>query len=445
MLRYISKLLVPSYLFKDKLTVEPAGKFLAISWILIILLLPFHGFLSVWLSSIFGGYLAWRSWKEALVILMLIAGTWWLARHDKALFAKLARRRVNQLIAAYVLLHLLLSAVSGINLEAILYAIVYNLRFLGIFLAAQILGHYYKRSTSSVRTLNKLVLIPAGIVISFALLQATVLPNDFLAHFGYGPETIEPYVTIDAKDEWIRAQSTLRGPNQLGQYLILPLILMSAVWLAKPAGKLAGGILAGGLAMAASYSRSAWLGLAAALGAFLSADKSWRKWKRQIIAGLAVLAVIIAGLAVSFAGSDSFKLIVFHDDQAVGDVADSNTIRVNATRRSLDAIAANPLGHGPGYAGPASFHNDLDTKINENYYLQIALEVGVAGLLVFLSLNWLVATSLWRQRQELWPRVLFASFIGLFLINFFLPAWANDEIGLMWWGLAGLFYKDYKS
>jgi O-antigen ligase len=197
--------------------------------------------------------------------------------------------------------------------------------------------------------------------------------------------------------------------------------------------------------MAASYSRSAWLGLAAALGALLSADKSWRKWKRQIIAGLAVLAVIIAGLAVSFAGSDSFKLIVFHDDQAVGDVADSNTIRVNATRRSLDAIAANPLGHGPGYAGPASFHNDLDTKINENYYLQIALEVGVAGLLVFLSLNWLVATSLWRQRQELWPRVLFASFIGLFLINFFLPAWANDEIGLMWWGLAGLFYKDYKS
>ncbi|HEX9594683.1 MAG TPA: O-antigen ligase family protein [Candidatus Saccharimonadales bacterium] len=442
MLRYISKLLVPSYLFKDKLTVEPAGKFLAISWILIILLLPFHGFLSVWLSSIFGSYLAWRSWKEALVILMLIAGTWWLARHDKALFAKLARRRVNQLIAAYVLLHLLLSAVSGINLEAILYAIVYNLRFLGIFLAAQILGHYYKRSTSSVRTLNKLVLIPAGIVISFALLQATVLPNDFLSHFGYGTETIEPYVTIDAKDEWVRAQSTLRGPNQLGQYLILPLILMSTLWLAKPAGKLAGGILAGGLAMAASYSRSAWLGLAAALGALLSADKSWRKWKRQIIAGLAVLAMIIAGLAASFAGSDSFKLIVFHDDQAVGDIADSNTIRVNATRRSLDAIAANPLGHGPGYAGPASFHNDLDTKINENYYLQIALEVGVAGLLVFLSLNWLVATSLWRQRQELWPRVLFASFIGLFLINFFLPAWANDEIGLMWWGLAGLFYRE---
>lgn len=434
--------------FSKKLTNKRSGRFLVISWVTIILLIPFHGFLSVWLSSIFGGYLALRSWKEALIILMLLAGLLFLYKNDQKLFLKLAKRPINRLIVLYVFLHLVLSAASGINLEAVLYALVYNLRFLGIFLMAQVLGHYLVRSSAKHHLpsandirLAKLVLWPAGIVIAFALLQALVLPNDFLSNLGYGPDTIDPYVTIDAKDDWVRAQSTLRGPNQLGQYLLLPILLMASLWLKKPDWRKLGGLIAGGLAMVFSFSRSAWLGLAAGVSALLTADREWLKWRKQILSILIGLAVLSGSLFYAFSGSDAFKLVVFHDDQAPGDVADSNTIRINATQKSLKLVAEEPVGHGPGFAGPASFHNDIDTKINENYYLQIALEVGVVGLLVFLSINWLLAVSLWRQRTELWPRVLFACFVGLFLVSFFLPAWANDE-ALIFWGLAGLFYRN---
>jgi len=434
--------------WKEKLNSRASGRLIIIGWTLIILLLPFHGFLSVWLSSLNDGYLAWRSWKEALIILMLATGLYFISRYDNTLFKKLAHRRINQLIAAYVLLHLILSAISGINLEAVLYALVYNLRFLGLFVVAQILAHYFKRPSANYhlpsandRRLAKLILFPASVVIGFALLQL-ILPNDFLSHFGYGPDTIGPYVTIDNKEQWVRSQSFLRGPNQLGQYLILPLILLAGLWLKWPSWKLASGTMAGGLAILASYSRSAWLGLTSALAVLLAADKSWLKWRKQITLGLAAMVVLVGGLALVYSGSDSLKIIFFHDDQVAGDVADSNQIRVDATRRSLEQIADNPLGYGPGYAGPASFHNDLDSKINENYYLQLALEVGVAGLLVFLAINWLAAVSLWRQKPELWPRVLLAVFVGIALINLFLPAWANDEIGLIFWGLAGLFYKE---
>ena len=427
--------------WNDKLKSSPLGRFLIVGWTLVILLMPFHGFLSVWLSSIFGGYLAWRSWKEALIILMFVAGIIFLYRNDQKLFLNLTKRPINRLIALYVFLHLTLAMAGNVNLEAVLYALVYNLRFLGIFILAQVVGRYFRETKNNNQRLNKLILYPACAVIAFALLQALVLPTDFLASFGYGAETIEPYTTIDAKEDWVRSQSFLRGPNQLGQYLVLPIILLMALWIRKPDWKKFGALFAGLLATLASYSRSAWLGLTTAAAALLSADTSWLKWRKQILAG-AITAIVAGGaILASSAGSESFRLIIFHDDQAPGDVADSNTIRINATQKSLRLIAEEPVGHGPGFAGPASFHNDTDTKINENYYLQIALEVGVVGLLVFLSINWLLAVSFWRQRTEVWPRVLFASFVGLLLINFFLPAWANDE-ALIFWGLAGIFHKE---
>lgn len=429
---------------KDKLGTSRLGWWLAAGWTLIILLLPLHGFLSVWLSSIFGGYLAWRSWKEALIILLLAAGTIWLYGYDKPLLKRLAERRINQLIGLYGLLHLVLIINSGINYQAVLYALVYNLRFLGFFLLAQIIGHYFKRTEPNIQRLNRIVLWPAAIVIALAWLQFWVLPSDWLTHFGYGRETIEPFVTIDAKDDWVRAQSTLRGPNQLGQYLLLPLILLTALWLKRASIKNLAGVVAGGAAMISSFSRSAWLGLVAALGSYFSIFNyqfSLKKAAKPFLIGLTVLGVAIVGILQLVPNSENLRLIIFHDDQVAGDAADSNQIRVDATKQSLQDIADSPIGYGPGYAGPASFHNEFDTKINENYYLQIALEVGVMGLLLFAAINWLAVLSLWRQKQQIWPRVLLAVFVGIALINFFLPAWAQDEIALFWWGLAGLFYR----
>ena len=62
---------------------------------------------------------------------------------------------------------------------------------------------------------SRLVLWPAFVVIVFGLLQALVLPNDFLRHFGYGHATIMPMETINNNKAYIRVMSTLRGANAL--------------------------------------------------------------------------------------------------------------------------------------------------------------------------------------------------------------------------------------
>lgn len=433
--------MIGGFAFKGELAESRIGQFLVFGWLAILVLLPFHGFLSVWLSSIFGGYLAWRSWKEALLLALLGSVLIYLWRFDRSLLRQLWHRRVNQLILVYAVLHIGIAFVAGTNLAAVQYALVYNLRFLGLFLLAQVIGHYWSRTAANKLQLQRLILWPAAVVIGFGLLQMFILPDDFLRHFGYGPDTIEPYATIDAKSEWVRIFSFTRGANQLGQYLILPLVLLGALWLKRRSRQLAIAITGGLLVMVGSYSRSAWLGLVAAALSYGVMSLDWKKYGRQMLLVLGAGLLLLVGLIYAAPHSEDVRLILFHDDQAATDAAGADEVRSSQTRKSLNLIENNPFGYGPGAAGPASFHNDEVTRINDNYYLQLALEVGVLGLGIFLAICWLTAKSMWGQRSELWPRVLLSVFVGVALINLFLPAWAQDEISLFWWGLAGIWYR----
>jgi len=69
-------------------------------------------------------------------------------------------------------------------------------------------------------------IIGALIVAVFAILQVFVLPKDFLIYLGYGENTIQPYLTVDQNQDFIRINSTLRGPNPLGAYAVIVLSIL---------------------------------------------------------------------------------------------------------------------------------------------------------------------------------------------------------------------------
>jgi O-antigen ligase len=117
----------------------------------------------------------------------------------------------------------------------------------------------------------------------------------------------------------------------------------------------------------------------------------------------------------------------------------SNSDHLAAVKRSLASVAANPLGYGPGTAGPASLRDRLQTGfIGENYYLQLAIEVGVIGLVIFLGIIGIVGWQLWRAgAQNDVALALAASLAGISIINLFLHGWSDSTIALMWWGAAG--------
>ena len=450
---------------------------LRIGFLSILALLPFHALVYVWLTSNFGHIKLWQTWKEILLVALLPLVIWLLLKQP-AITRRLFARRVNQLILAYLALHLSLWAVYKPEFEAAVAGLLINLRFLALFALGQLLilvvgsselvgGGKASRVNVFRESAIKFVLVGGAFVSLFGLLQFLVLPADFLSHFGYGPDTIVPFQRIDFNDDFVRVSSTLRGANPLGLYLILIVPLLLAVtfnkfsflnsrfslkkekilklinvkrkminekWLFSLV------LLASLITLYASQSRSGWLGTATALS-LLAQIKLPFAWRRQFLAFGVFFLLAASALLLFTWNTDFIQNTVLHEDPGRGPALNSTEAHFAANQTAAKDVLDHPLGQGPGTAGPASFYTQ-PAKISENYYLQVAQEVGLIGLGLFIAIAYLVAKSLYTQRQELLPAVLFSSFIGLSLSALFLHTWAQDEIALIFWGLAGLFYKE---
>jgi O-Antigen ligase len=409
----------------------------------VLVLVPFHAFLTVWLGSAFGVYEISRLWKEGLLAGLALVAVWLLWK-DAGLRRAVRQNPLFIAIGAYVLLHVLLglwALVRGqVNAEALAYALTVNLRFVGFFVICCIIA-------SRVGWLRRrwawLFLIPASVVVLIGLLQAFVLPVDTLKHVGYGPETIAPYQTVDQKLEYVRVQSTLRGANPLGAYLVVVAAGAMAVLARgqyKPRIRLMCGMLlaASLVVLALTYSRSAYIGAAIAMAAiawWAIARPAVRRW---LAAGLAALLVVASGAAILWQDNNALQNIAFHTDETSQSAQTSNEDRWAAQQQAVQEVLHEPLGRGPGTAGPASQHTIQSSRIAENYYLQLGQEVGWLGLGLFGSIIVLVARQLWRIKQTALGAALLASLLGIIFINVVSHAWADDTLGLVWWGFAGI-------
>jgi len=206
---------------------------LYLSWLsgLILVILPFHAFLTVWLASAIDNYTLLRLWKEFLLVVISV-GAFYLLITDKKLLQQFLNSRLAQLIGVYFLISLVWGAgaytLEKVTLKALGYGLTVNLRFLIFFLCIWIIAtksHWLQKAWP------KLLLIPAALVIFIGLLQRLVLPYDVLKHFGYNAQTIFPYQTINYDVNYVRIMSTLRGANPLGAYLVLILSTLAVFFL----------------------------------------------------------------------------------------------------------------------------------------------------------------------------------------------------------------------
>lgn len=412
-----------------------------LSWVYlgILVLLPFHAFLTTWAGSNFGNLDAWRIWKELIIFASTPLGIY-VAWRTPAVRTWLLRSWLPRLIFVYILLSLILGAFAlmqdRVNGSALTYAWLSNLRYLGFFLL--IIG-VSARSSVMRRYWPYAVGIPAAIVIVFGLIQPA-LPYDFLRHFGYGPETIPAFQTVDNKLEYQRIQSTLRGANPLGAYLVLITALLAGAWKSLPVTiwvkVLALAALGGALIL--TFSRSAYLGAFTAVATVVFASVVSRKVRRYLGMALIGAMLIGAGAVVALRNNDTVQNIFFHSDETSQSSASSNTGRAAALSSGARDIVSEPLGRGPGTAGPASFRNDEQPRIAENYFLQIGQETGWLGLGLFVAINILLGRALWILRRDKMALGLFAGLLGLTVVNMLSHAWADDTLGLLFWGLAGL-------
>lgn len=414
--------------------------------------MPFHGFFTTWAGSLFGSLLLWRAWKELFALVSLVVAVILLVR-DRALrewiFTK--NRPLVILIAAFAIWQFVAVLFGGQNTSATVLGLVIQLRLLVIFALAGIAAYYI--NTSQIR-FNKLVLIPAGLVVTFGLLQMFVLPYDFMQHFGYIKNvSIPPFFTIDEQLDQIRIASTLRGPNPLGVYLILPITLLIShlTFFIKKTRKQElnsswGQILASCVLLLASltvlfgsHSRGAWLGLVAALGMWLVLSLP-KKVTGIFIAGCVALLVVASVGVYQYSHTDFVQDVVLHDNPEEGGAVSSNQGHLDSLQAGIKNIAERPLlGCGPGCAGPASVHSDGGARLSENYFIQTAEESGTVGLLLLMAIFIYVAHLLYQKKNDPFARVLLASFIGISVASLTAHAWADDTVAYIWWAITGLY------
>lgn len=376
-----------------------------------------------------------KAWKElailAATVLILIdyivSKSWRTVRNDKLLWAA----------AAFGALHLLLVPLSQGSANTLVAGLMIDLRYIAYFAAVYMYVRRYPKYRTS---FLKVGLIGACIVVGFAVLQL-FLPHDFLKYLGYGHSTIEPYMTVDKNPDFIRQNSTLRGPNPLGAYAIM--VLAGVVAFGVAVGRSVrskrvqyghlGLAIAGLVALWVSYSRGAWLGAVVALGlvlvAGLGSKITRRVWSYIVLVGLLVVVGLYLTKDTAFVQN-----IIVHNNPETGSAIDSNQGHIDSLQQGIERTIREPLGAGIGSTGSASMLGGSPVVI-ENQFLFVAHEAGWLGLIVWITLIMLVLWQLWRSRRDWMALAAFASGVGLLVVGLFLPVWVDDTVSLVWWGM----------
>lgn len=400
-----------------------------------------HAPLSVFFGSSFPEFAEpIKAWKEILLALLGMLALILLTKRQ--LWTRFTTEWPVRLALGYIVLHFVLGILLGGELKTVAAGLMIDLRFIAFFLLVYAATLF---RPDMVMKLVKVVAAGAVVVLGFGLLQITVLPDDILKHLGYGQDTIRPFTTIDRNPDFVRINSTLRGPNPLGAMCVvygsLALAYLLRRWRTASSRKrtfaIATLVLAA-LVLFASFSRSAYLAFLLAVLVIAVAVKVKVPTKRVLAtAG----GVIVAGvILMSFVQStDWYSNVILHEDPESTVISKSNQEHIDSLAKGAERVMRQPFGAGVGSTGSASLY-DVDAQndvIIENWYLFVAHESGWLGLGLFMALNVMAMLSLWRQRNSWLAFGLFGAGVGLVFIGLLLPVWADETVALTWWGLVG--------
>jgi O-antigen ligase len=411
------------------------------AWGLIVIFagIVIHTPLSVWLGTIMPDYaLLIKAWKEVIMLLLIPVAIILVTRHK--LWQEFSRDWLFQLLIAYAVLHTVLAGIWWQGTAQTAAGLAIDLRYVLFF------ALIYTLLRIAPKYKNLLIKVAVGgaiVVLGFGTAQV-FLPADMLSHIGYSDQTVKPFQLVDENPEYIRVNSTLRGPNPLGAYATTALIILSAFVLGQKrrlqhthTRVLVSVLAIGGIAsLWLSYSRSAILAALVGLGV-VSVWAGHKKITRTTLL-IGGIFIVLAGIGLFASWNSPFiQNVIFHDNPTTGAAVTSNDDHLTSLKVGGDRLAAQPLGAGIGSTGSASLLGS-DGVIIESQYLFIAHEAGWLGLLLYVCIFVVLMWRLLQRRRDWLALGVFASGIALGLIGLLLPVWVDDTVSVIWWGLAAL-------
>ena len=365
-------------------------------------IIPLQAFLLTWLREILSlsnfEFSIVSLWKEyILILLMLIAGDRLFKEKNEG-FNLL---RLDKIIIIFFILSIVYLIFFNLPLSQKLAGLRYDTEFLIFYFAVRFLNISIKEFKILVYTFL-MVSLP---VIIFGLLQISILPPEFMMQFGYSNDinvyfsqgVISTYGAVNPLlPDVYRIQSTLPGAIQFGSYLILvsSLFLCLSFYKKNIIKYICGLVfILSAWALYATNTRSAWI----AFLAVLLLTIFYKIKNKKIFFGLAacIIIVVAASVGLFLRNMDNLKLqrIILHGEvRDDGQLYGSTQMHLEALNNNIEILKNRPFGSGIGFAGPASKYG-VSSVITENWYLQIALELGIFGLVIFIVvISYLVAT-----------------------------------------------------
>lgn len=384
----------------------------------LIILLPLQAFLITWVRHIFNlsaNQIFFISlWKEYIFLVLAVIAGIKVFTQKKSLNLIL----LDKAIILFSILGVLYFFIFSGSIIQKISGLRYDFEFLGIYFLARILLINLKQF----KTLLMLFLGISVPVTIFGLLQINYLPPSFLTNFGYSIN-LDKYVesgiisTYEAVNPSLpstyRIQSTFPGALQFSSYLVLTIsIVSSLVLFLKDKMKKSLFAVLGLISLIALFSthtRSAWVGII--FGLFIISFFFVRK---KIYVVLPTLLIILTGtvLIFSFFKVPQFQTIILHGEVRDNALFGSTQAHQEALTNSINVIYKNPLGKGLGTAGPAS-KVATNTIIPENSYLQLIIELGFLGFLIFISVIILLFKKLYDVFNSINDSFLRAVSLGL--------------------------------
>lgn len=460
--------------------------------IILIALLPLHAFLvTVGTRFIAGPDLPplrqLALWKELVLLIILVLAAVELVRaHIKRTDGRAEIFKLDMADWMIVLLLLLGFFVSGVQQVSLKY-FIYGVRYDFVPLIAFVVVRRVAWSDWFTASLRKVIAGIGGVVAGFGLISYA-LPESFFMALGYSDlhslylpgKPIAAFQKIGGTD-LRRMQSTMSGPNHLGLWLLVPisLFLIDMVHRHSPAtsvgkrlvslfrsekGKQFVPVVFILLLLSAvflSFSRAAWIATAA-----IVTIAFFRHFKRQRVYKLLLRYGAIAVLIVATASLMSPQILLR---------TLSNRDHLLKPLEAVRTIAAHPMGLGLGTAGPASnrvsdpcvhlphganfswakdrpelcvFVGDVQVQpqgrlcicpvLPENWYLQMGVELGIAGLIAFIALIFFVLRSLWQTEDQSIGEVAFLAFLGVSIAAMVLHAWEDSAVAYTLWIMAAV-------
>lgn len=417
-------------------------------WLLALLigLAPFHAFLVTWLKI--PGLSVWR---EVLVFtISIIVFTELLVQKYYKKVAPLGRVNkvallrlglLDYLILAYAILALAWLPFQPNKLQWLFGFRFDVLPFLFFFFVRRV-------EWPRVELLLKIFFAGAFIVLIFGLAHALILPQNFLTYFGYTAYQGEFQQTLGVPacqylehvNRVCRAMSTFGGPTRYGTYLLLVLGLLVGYKSKKIQFSILLGLVFANIIL--TFSRSIWIGLFA-MGIFAFFWYIPKKIKLKAL--VALIFVVVAGILGSmwfsaWKGERSWPPPVL---KTIFVRESSTDVHADLFKKGIELSAQNPLGMGLGTIGPASVR--FEKLLTENWYLQIALEMGWLGLILFLAILIELSRKFLRDRENFIKTGLFLCLLGISVTGLFTHSFEETTTALLLFGFAGMNFYAGKS